>query len=436
MKKFIKKLIRYDKIYDYIKDSPVYGYRKKINGKIANYLNDNPSKDFFIIWVTWTNWKTTTVNLLHKLCNELIAPTVMISTACIKIWDITQLNDKKMTSLDAYELQAILADAKSKWCRIAILEASSQWLDQSRFEWITFDYAVLTNITRDHLDYHKNMSNYAEAKKKLFKYVLDNKRETKYASFPADDKIWRERYDELAFDKKITYSLHKNAILKAENIVETEDHTEFDITYLWVNYHTSCLLLWEYNVYNYLAALSVGIQIWLDINKCIQCLSSFPWVSGRMEKVEDKWITYFVDFAHDPDALEKTLTYLYKLKKENRLILVFGAPWNRDKLKRPDMWTIWRHFADIVIATDDDPDTENRLKILRQLIEKINYKENTQKQLYIIPEREFAIKFATEIAQPWDIVMLAGKWHEPIQWTNFGTRKWNDKEELIKIINN
>lgn len=436
MKKFIKKLIRYDKIYDSLKDSLVYSYRKKINGKIANYINDNPSKDFFIIWVTWTNWKTTTVNLLHKLCNELLAPTVMISTACIKIWDVTQLNDKKMTSLDAYQLQAILADAKNKWCRIAILEASSQWLDQSRFEWITFDYAVLTNITRDHLDYHKNMDNYAEAKKKLFRYVLDNKKEVKYATFPADDKIWRDRYEEMPFDKKITFSLQKTSTLKAENIIESDESTEFDIFYLGTKYHTTCKLLWEYNVYNYLAALSVWIQIGLDINNCIQCLSEFEWVSGRMEKIEDKDITYFVDFAHDPDALEKTLTYLYKLKKDHKLILVFGAPWNRDKLKRPEMWSIWWHFADIVIATDDDPDTENRLKILRQLTEKIDYKWNTKKELYIIPERELAIKFATQLAQPWDIVMLAGKWHEPIQRTNFGTRKRNDKDELLKILNN
>lgn len=436
MKKIIKKMIRYDKIYDSLKDSLVYSYWKKINGKIANYINDNPSKDFFIIWVTWTNGKTTTVNLLHKLCNELLAPTVMISTACIKIWDVTQLNDKKMTSLDAYQLQAILADAKNKWCRIAILEASSQWLDQSRFEWITFDYAVLTNITRDHLDYHKNMDNYAEAKKKLFRYVLDNKKEVKYATFPADDKIWRDRYEEMPFDKKITFSLQKTSTLKAENIIESDESTEFDIFYLGTKYHTTCKLLWEYNVYNYLAALSVWIQIGLDINNCIQCLSEFEWVSGRMEKIEDKDITYFVDFAHDPDALEKTLTYLYKLKKDHKLILVFGAPWNRDKLKRPEMWSIWWHFADIVIATDDDPDTENRLKILRQLTEKIDYKWNTKKELYIIPERELAIKFATQLAQPWDIVMLAGKWHEPIQRTNFGTRKRNDKDELLKILNN
>lgn len=435
MKKFIKKMIHYDKLYNVIKDSIFYSARKTLNWKIADFINEHPSKDFFIIWVTGTNWKTTTVNLLHKLCNELIAPTVMISTACIKIWNKTQVNDKKMTSLDAYNLQSILAEAKNKWCKIAILEASSQWLDQSRFEWISFDYAILTNITRDHLDYHKDMEDYAEAKKKLFKYVLENKKEIKYASFPMDDKIWREWEESLAFDKKITYSIQKASALKAENIIETDNSTEFDISYLWINYHTSIKLLWEYNVLNYLAALSVWIQIWLEIQDCINCLSSFEWVSGRMEKIENNWIRYFIDFAHDPDALQKTLTYLHKIKSENKLILVFWAPWNRDKLKRPEMWRIWRYFSDIVIATDDDPDSENRLKILKQLTQDINYKWATEKELYIIPERELAIKFATQIAKHWDIVMIAWKWHEPIQRTNFWTRKRNDKIELKKILN-
>ena len=233
MKKLIKKLIGYEKFYNSFKNSFIYQLRKRINWKIANFINWNPSKDFFIVWVTWTNWKTTTVNMLHKLFNDLVWPTVMISTACIKIWNKTMVNDKKMTSLDVYQLQWILADAKNQWCKIAVLEASSQWLDQDRFEWVKFDYAVLTNITRDHLDYHKNMDDYALAKKQLFKYVLGNWKNTKYATFPSDDKIWKERYNELAFDKKITFWLQNSSTIRAENIVDDTRETTFDIIYLW-----------------------------------------------------------------------------------------------------------------------------------------------------------------------------------------------------------
>ena len=164
MKNLIKKLIWYDKLYKFIKTSFVYQWRKRINWKIANTINGNPSKDFFVIWVTGTNWKTTVANMLHKMLNELLAPTVMVSTASIKIWDQTKVNDKKMTSLDVYQLQSLLADAKTQWCKIAILETSSHWLDQYRFEWVHFDYAILTNVTRDHLDYHKNMDSYTKAK--------------------------------------------------------------------------------------------------------------------------------------------------------------------------------------------------------------------------------------------------------------------------------
>lgn len=434
MKKLIKKLIWYDKLYNFIKSSFFYQWRKRINWQIANTINGNPSKDFFIVWVTGTNWKTTTANMLHKMFNELLAPTVMVSTACIKIWNQTMVNDKKMTSLDTYQLQSLLADAKWQWCKVAILETSSHGLDQYRFEGITFDYAILTNVTKDHLDYHKDMDDYAKAKKKLFKYVLRNKKETKYGTFPADDKIGRERFDEMAFDKKINFSIQNSSMLKADNIVEWVQETSFDIKYLGSTYHTSCQLLWAYNIYNYLAALSVWIQIWLDTNKCIQSLSEFTGVSGRMEKIQHNWVTYFVDFAHSPDALEKTLSFLNTLKWENRLILLFGAPGNRDKTKRPEMWKIWRKYADIAITTDDDPDTENRLSIIKQLIQDIDPKSDINKKLFTIPEREFAVKFATKIAKPGDIVMLAGKWHEPIQWTNFGTRKRNDKEELLKNL--
>ena len=253
---------------------------------------------------------------------------------------------------------------------------------------------------------------------------------------PSDDKIWKERYNELAFDKKITFWLQNSSTIRAENIIDNTSETTFDIIYLWNRYPTKTYLLWNYNIYNYLAALSVGIQIGLDIKDCISSLSWFTWVSGRMEKVEHNWVYYFIDFAHDPDALDKTLRFLHRQKWSNKLILVFWAPWNRDKLKRPEMGRLWWKFADIVIATDDDPDTENRLNILKQLTQEIQTTDEMKKKLYIIPERYLAIKFATQIAKPWDIVMLAWKWHEPIQWTNFWTRKRNDKEKLLEILKN
>ncbi len=434
MKELIKKIIAYDRIYDTIKTSFVYQAWKRFMAHIANLIYWYPSRDFFIIWVTWTNWKTTVVNLIHKMLSERVSSTVMVSTAAIKIWNKEIINEKKMTSLDVFDLQSILATARSQWCKIAVLEVSSHGIDQYRFEWVDFDFAMLTNITHDHLDYHGNMDNYINAKKKLFKYVLRNKKPNKYAVFPADDRIGRERLEDMAFDKKITFGIKNSAILRAENIIEKIDNTEFDILYLWKSYHMVTYLPGTYNVYNILSALSVAVQIWLDIEQAISSLQWFRWVSGRMERVEKDWINYFVDFAHSPDALEKTLTFLQDIKKDGKLIVVWWAPGNRDKLKRPDMWTIVYNYADVMIATDDDPDTENRVKIIDQLTEKIRDQDWTIKQVLIVPERYLAIKLATDIARPWDIVMFAGKWHETVQLTNFWKRKWNDKDVLLDII--
>ena len=435
MKKFIKKIIRYDKIYATLKDSFFYQSYKKFRAKIANDLYDNPSKDFFVIWVTWTNWKTTVVNLLHKILNDNIAPTVSISTANIKIWNEVMKNTKKMTSLDSFDLQQTLATAKASWCRIAVLETSSQWLDQHRFEWIKFDFAVLTNITMDHLDYHKTMDNYADAKKKLFKYVLTNWKDKKYAAFCADDKIGKKWFEEMAFDQKISYSIYNSAVIKATKIEEWFEWTYFEFSYLGQKYSWTTQLIGSYNICNIMWAISVALALWLKVESVLKSIEWFPWVAWRMEPVYTNDVKYFVDFAHTPDWLEKTLDFASSRKWNWRLITICGAPWNRDKEKRPIMWEIATKYSDVVIFTDDDPDTENRLSILNQLSKTIQEKwYPSRKKVFVIPERRYALQFATEIAKKWDIVVSCWKWHEEVQRTNFWKRKWNDKQVLTRIL--
>ena len=433
LKSLIKKIFFYDKLYFLLKDSIIYQFRKKLMGKLANIMYGYPSKDFFVIGVTGTNGKTTTVNLIHKILNEHIAKTVMISTANIKIGNQDLVNTKKMTSLDVFDLQSILATAKDSWCKIAILEASSHGLNQYRFEGVAFDFAVLTNITHDHLDFHGTFERYAKAKEKLFRYVLENKKQNKYGAFPADDKIGRQRFDDMPFDKKLNYSIIASSNLKAENIKISATWSTFSFVYLGKSYDVTSKLVGEFNIYNILAALSVVLQIWVNIEQVIASIAWFETVTGRMEQIEKNWVHYFVDFAHTPDALEKTLDYLHKIKWTGRLITVFGATGNRDTSKRPIMGEIADTYSDILIATDDDPDIENRLGIIQQLT--MNIKKKTQgKDFFIIPERKLAIKFACEIAKEGDFVMFAGKGHETMQYTNFEKRKWSDKEEILKNL--
>ena len=433
LKSLIKKITFYDKIYFLLKDSVIYGLRKKLMGQVANMVYGSPSKNFFVIGVTGTNGKTTTVNLIHKILNEHVSKTVMISTANIKIGNQDLENSKKMTSLDVFDLQSILATAKDSWCKIAVLEASSHGLNQYRFEGVEFDFAVLTNITHDHLDFHGTFERYAKAKEKLFRYVLANKKQNKYAWFPADDKIGKQRFEEMPFDQKLSYSTVASSSLKASNIQISNSWTTFSFNYLWKSYDVKTKLLGEFNVYNILAALSVVLQMGVNIDQAIKSIEWFETVTGRMEQIEKNWVRYFIDFAHTPDALEKTLDYLSKIKWKGRLITLFWAPGNRDKSKRPIMWNIADQYSDILIATDDDPDTENRLEILEQLTSDIKNKQEG-KNLFIIPERTLAIKFACEIAQEWDYIMFAGKGHETMQLTNFWKRKWSDKEEVLKNL--
>ncbi len=431
MKKFLKKILFYDKMFDIIKKSFFYHTFKKFQASYYDYMSNSPSKDFFVIWVTGTNGKTTVVNMLHKMLNEKLWKTVSISTSDIRIWDEDIKNDKKMSSLNVSDMQSVLMDAKAQGCKIAVLETTSHGLEQYRFHKIKFDYAVLTNITRDHLDFHGTMNDYIHAKKKLFKYVLNNNKANKYWSFPMDDKTGRKWEEQVAFDKKISYSIHSGSVLRAEKIIEKPESTEFVVKYLGVEYPAKSKMTWEHNVSNFLAALSVGINIGIDIRECIESLSGFEGVDWRNEQIVHDWVRYFVDFAHSPDALDKNLRFLSKIKWEGKIITVFGAPGLRDTAKRPEMGKIAWRYSNILVATDDDPDTENRLTILDQLTKDIQKSEIPKGQdIFIIPERKFAIKFATQIAKPWDIVLLAGKGHETVQYTNLGKRKRSDKKVL------
>jgi UDP-N-acetylmuramoyl-L-alanyl-D-glutamate--2,6-diaminopimelate ligase len=418
LKLFLKKTIFY----------PLY---KKGKANLYRILYGNPQKDLFVIGVTWTDWKTTTVNLIQKILNDNLWPSASVSTALIKIWDNVIYNDKKMTSFDPKDLYWYLYEFKRRWIKYVVLEVSSHWLDQYRFHWIDFDMWVLTNISSEHLDYHKTIELYAETKKKLFLNVIRNKKSIKYAVLPKDDDFWRKWLDELTFDKVLDYWIFAPSTVKAENIKLSLDSLEFDIKYLWKVCHIKQnKLLWKHNVYNILAASSVWILLWIDLDKIKKSIESFEWLPWRLEKIERNWVIYFVDFAHTPKALESVLDYLNSIKHNWRLILIFWAPWNRDPFKRPIMWEIADKFADIIILTDDDPASENRYDIIYQVRKWINRLE--WDNFYIIPERELAIKFAKQIARSGDIVLITWKWHELVQLTNFGKRKWSDVEEILK----
>ncbi len=395
-------------------------------------IYENPAKDMFVIWVTWTDGKTTTCNLIHHVINKNLGKTALITTAVIKFWDEVLANEHKMTSLDPKELWKIIQIAKEVWCTYLVLEVASHGLHQHRFEWVDFDMAVLTNITPEHLDYHKTFENYVNTKKELFLKVMRNKKSNKIAILPKDDESWRRWIDELTYDKMISYSITTSSMVKAENIDIQYNRTKFSFNFLSKETSIDIWLPGIYNVYNTLAAISAWLVLGIEQEKIAESLKSFEWVVGRMEPIQHNGVSYFVDFAHTPNALKAALIYIKEIKWDHKTIVVFWAPWNRDKYKRPEMGRIASQLADIVIVTDDDPDTEPRLRIIQEVAWWIS--RELWDDYMIVPEREYAIRLATEISKPWDIVLLAWKWHEHVQLTNFGKRPRSDKAVLENIL--
>lgn len=406
---------------------------KRNRAKVALSMYNNPAKDMFVIGITWTNGKTTTSFLIHHIFNNLVDKTFLLGTNEIKYWSESEPNSSKMTSPDPLHIQSYLSQAHIKWCKIAILEVASHGLQQERFYGIEFDMAILTNITEEHLDYHKTMEDYANTKKKLFTNVLNSTKVNKLAILPKDDKIGKKRSEEMIFDKMMTYGIIGSGSLKAENIQYFIDHTEFNLNYMGQIAHINIAMVWLHNVYNTLAALSAGLIIWLDLQKMIECLATFKSPLGRMESVVHNNVHYFIDFAHTPDALDKTLSYLSQVKQAGRIILLTWAMGDRDRFKRPLMGKIADQYADIIVLADEDPGDEDRMQIIQEIKNGINRIDGNN--LFIIPDRELAIKFITEITQPGDLVLLAGKGHERVMCVPGGKMPWDEKAILEKYLN-
>jgi len=424
----------YKKTYSLIKGSFLYWPIKKLIANSARFSNDNPSQSLFVIGVTWTNWKTSTSQILSQILNKTTTKTLLINATGIKIWNkIVDGYDKKR-ELSSFDINSLLAVGRNMGCKIAVLEVSSVELNQFVYEGIQFDAGILTNCTYDHVNYHENFHKYAEAKKKLFKYILKNNKNNKFAVFPQDDKTGRQWAEELPFDKKITFGINRSAILKAENIVESLDWIIFSFSYLGKKYDVKSKLLGAYNAYNILAALWICIEMWISINDAISAVQSISGLKWRMERIHHNWLDIFMDIAYSPNALDKSLNFLKKIQKDKkgRFIIVFWAPWNKDETHRWQIGTIFEKFWSILIVTDSEPNIENRLKIMDELSQNINKKEG--ENLFVIPEREFAIKFAVEIAKANDIILFACRPRNGFQYTNLGKRNRNDESIIRKEL--
>lgn len=381
----------------------------------SNFYN-NPSKKLKIIGVTGTNGKTTIATTLYNLFTKLGFRTGLISTVVNKIGD--KDIPTKLTTPDAIELNKLFAEMVSEKCEYCFMEVSSHAVVQGRVSNIDFDGGIFTNLSHDHLDYHKTFKSYINAKKLFF----DKLKKDAFVLTNIDDK--NGRFVVQNTNHSHTYALKTLADFKAKIIERHFDATlvKFDNHEIWLQFVGS------FNVYNLLAVYGTA-NLLLPNNEAeiLQAISTLKPVAGRFDVVKGNGIFAIVDYAHTPDALENTLKELKDIKRENqKLTTVVGAGGDRDNSKRPIMAKVASQYSDFLILTSDNPRTENPEKILDDMEKGLD--ENAE---YLrIADRRQAIKTAVKLSKNDDIIFIAGKGHETYQEINGVRHHFDDKEEI------
>jgi UDP-N-acetylmuramoyl-L-alanyl-D-glutamate--2,6-diaminopimelate ligase len=366
----------------------------------------NPSKNIKIIGVTGTNGKTTTTTLLHQLFRNLGYKVGLIGTVVNKIDD--KSFDTERTTPDPKTLNKLLQDMVYAGCEYCFMEVSSHAIDQRRVAGLKFAGGVFTNLTHDHLDYHKNFENYFEAKKKFFKKLPSDT----FALSNIDDKYGKEMIKGINA-KKYFYSL--------------KDQADF-------NERLETKLIGEFNAYNILAIYATAVLLGQNKNKVREEIKKLEPAPGRFVSISSSSGGIgIIDYAHTPDALENVLRTINKMKGNGKIISVFGCGGDRDKTKRPIMAKIGYDMSDILILTSDNPRTENPEAILEDM--KKGIESLPQDKVQIIADRHEAIRKACSLATKGDYILIAGKGHENYQEVNGVKSHFDDMKELKKCFN-
>lgn len=403
-------------------------YRKS-RAKIISARFGNPARDLRVIAVTGTNGKTTTVNFLNEILKEAGYRTAMFSTANIEIAGEQTVNDTNSTTATVARLQKFFRDAKKADVEFALIEATSHALDQYKFEGVPIEMAIMTNLTQDHLDYHKTMENYAAAKAKLFEMNPN------FVVLNADDE-WFDYFNNFATEsQKITYGEGESADVKIENFKLYKKGSEANLRIdNNVELEIATNLPGEFNIYNMTAAAAGAYLLGISLKDIQEGIANLEGVSGRFEYATPGLpFDTIVDYAHTPDALEKLLKSAKEISK-NRTILVFGACGDRDREKRPIMGKIAQNLADRIIITDEENYTEDATQIREEIISGISKKnDKLPANIQEIPDRKEAIRKALQIAGKGDIVLITGLGHEVYRVIDGEKTPWNDTQIVREI---
>lgn len=393
---------------------------------LVKYLYDtyySEIKDLKLIGITGTNGKTTTSILIHNMLNKLGRKTAYIGTNGFYIGNfIKELPNTTPEIIDIYEL---LIEAKKEGCEYVCLEASSHGLDQNRLKGLKFDFAVFTNLTHEHLGYHKTMENYAKAKQKLFNMLRNNK----YAIINNDDNY--KDYFIVKGNNNITYSFTKgDYYIKEYNI--TLSHSTFSVIHNNENYTFSTKMLGKHNIYNSLVSIIILNKIGYTFEEINKVLNTVESPIGRMENINYKNNNIIIDYAHTPDGIENVLKTTRELKP-NKIITVIGCGGGTgsDREKRSEMGNLVLTMSNKTIFTNDNPRDEDPNQIINDLL-----KEKANDNYIIELDRKTAIKKGIEELTNNDILLILGKGHENYQIIGSNKTHFSDKETVQEIIKN
>lgn len=402
---------------------------------LADAFFGSPSSHMKMIGVTGTNGKTTTTYLIEKMMSDQGVNTGLIGTILMRYGGRTF--PMSGTTPEALELQRSLDDMTANGVECCVMEVSSHALEQGRVKGTDFRTAIFTNLTQDHLDYHKTMEEYRAAKG-LFFARLGNKfahqpEQRKFAVLNADDEA-SSYFAKITAAEVITYGVENNADVRATGVKVTAQGTSFHVDTFRGSADIQLRMVGKFNVYNALAAITAGLLEGIELENIKRSLESVPGVAGRVESVDaGQPFAVIVDYAHTPDGLENVLKTVNEFA-EGRVITVFGCGGDRDRTKRPIMGKIAAKYSDFILVTSDNPRTEDPDLILKDIEQGLKDDSVPQERYEMIVDRRTAIQKAIEMASPQDVVLIAGKGHETYQTIGTTNYDFDDREVAKEAI--
>ncbi len=391
----------------------------------------HPSRELTTIGLTGTDGKTTTASQLSWILRDAGLQTGLIGTLGMQMGDGTEVSLGHQTTPESHLVHGFLRQMVEVGTKAVVLEATSHGLHMHRLDGIEFDIAGVTNITHEHLEYHKTIENYRAAKGILIQRVAHA---GGVVVLNADDE-GAMSLSSLATGASVrTYARTAIADMQANSVVASNNSLAYDLVEGGSTRRVDLPMLGEFNVYNSLCAIAVSQAAGVPLEQAAASLSTAPGVPGRMEQIEaGQDFSVVVDYAHTPASLEKILGLLRNLTTDGNVIVVSGSAGERDLAKRPLQGKVMAELADIVVITSEDPRNEDPMQILNDIAAGV---ENTDAEVHVIEDRREAIEFAFNRAQPGDVVLLAGKGHETSIIWGFEHRPWNEAAVARELLEN